>query len=309
MRFADTDRHGHITNSGALSERAHGAPLRPEESADPTQHPVRHRQARAGVSRGDALARPVEIGTRVERVGRSSVTLAQGLFTQERCVATAESIATLMDFWPHAVRRPSHKRPWRLCLDWRHTTGRPTIEHGRLAAVRPPLKVSEMQKLGNRHAANQPPSRRKAINGERSPPERLGGSELTAADPASHRPPRAHSVDERVKPTDQLAETVCCKNKATVIRNRNASTPREPLKRTVRRHQLRQMVPLADTTIYEMEQRGESPRRFYLTHDAWHGCCGMESSIEERRRPSGAPLIRRAPSPDVRKRTRRPVRR
>ena len=40
----------------------------------------------------------------------------------------------------------------------------------------------------------------------------------------------------------------------------------EPItKRTIRRHQLREMVPLADTTIYDMEQRGEFPQRFYLT--------------------------------------------
>ena len=37
------------------------------------------------------------------------------------------------------------------------------------------------------------------------------------------------------------------------------------IKRTIRRHQLREMVPLADSTIYEMEQRGEFPRRFALT--------------------------------------------
>ena len=30
-------------------------------------------------------------------------------------------------------------------------------------------------------------------------------------------------------------------------------------------HQLREMVPLADSTIYEMEQRGEFPRRFSLS--------------------------------------------
>ncbi|MGY3603821.1 MULTISPECIES: helix-turn-helix transcriptional regulator [unclassified Bradyrhizobium] len=35
-----------------------------------------------------------------------------------------------------------------------------------------------------------------------------------------------------------------------------------PLRRTIRRQQLREMVPLADSTIYEMEQRGEFPRRF-----------------------------------------------
>ncbi len=35
--------------------------------------------------------------------------------------------------------------------------------------------------------------------------------------------------------------------------------------RTIRRDQLREMVPLADSTIYEMEQRGEFPRRFALS--------------------------------------------
>lgn len=39
----------------------------------------------------------------------------------------------------------------------------------------------------------------------------------------------------------------------------------EALKRTNRRHQLREMVPFADSTIYEMEQRGEFPRRFALS--------------------------------------------
>ncbi|HEV2334068.1 MAG TPA: AlpA family phage regulatory protein [Stellaceae bacterium] len=35
--------------------------------------------------------------------------------------------------------------------------------------------------------------------------------------------------------------------------------------RAIRRSELRQIVPVADTTNYEMEQRGEFPRRFYLT--------------------------------------------
>ena len=38
-----------------------------------------------------------------------------------------------------------------------------------------------------------------------------------------------------------------------------------PFRRTIRRHELRQIVPLAETTIYEMEHRGEFPRRFNLT--------------------------------------------
>ena len=36
------------------------------------------------------------------------------------------------------------------------------------------------------------------------------------------------------------------------------------IKLTIRRQQLREMVPLADSTIYEMEQHGEFPRRFAL---------------------------------------------
>lgn len=39
----------------------------------------------------------------------------------------------------------------------------------------------------------------------------------------------------------------------------------DALRRTIRRHQLREMIPLADSTIYEMEQRGEFPRRFALS--------------------------------------------
>jgi hypothetical protein len=39
----------------------------------------------------------VEIGTRVERIGRSSITLAQALFQNDCCVATAQSVAVLID--------------------------------------------------------------------------------------------------------------------------------------------------------------------------------------------------------------------
>ena len=39
-----------------------------------------------------------------------------------------------------------------------------------------------------------------------------------------------------------------------------------PTRRTIRRKQLREIVPLADSTIYEMEQRGEFQRRFALVN-------------------------------------------
>ncbi|MGV2164961.1 helix-turn-helix transcriptional regulator [Agrobacterium sp. 16-172Ci] len=77
------------------------------------------------------------------------------------------------------------------------------------------------------------------------------------------------------------------------------------LPRTIRRKQLREMVPLADSTIYEMEQRGEFPRRFALSPRCivWD-LAEVEAWLIARRT---AP-IRRAPHPDVGRRRSRPVR-
>ncbi len=83
----------------------------------------------------------------------------------------------------------------------------------------------------------------------------------------------------------------------------------EPItKRTIRRHQLREMVPLADTTIYDMEQRGEFPQRFYLTSRCvvWD-LAEVEAWLEERRRASRAKAVKRAPIPDVQLRKTRPI--
>jgi prophage regulatory protein len=95
------------------------------------------------------------------------------------------------------------------------------------------------------------------------------------------------------------------------LRRFHGLAPSLPLlfKRTVRRPELRKIVPLANTTIYEMEQRGEFPRRFFLTSRCvvWD-LAEVEAWIAERRRVSDAASIRRAPTPDVRKRKTRPVR-
>lgn len=78
--------------------------------------------------------------------------------------------------------------------------------------------------------------------------------------------------------------------------------------RTIRRHELRQIVPLADTTIYDMEQRGEFPQRFYLTSRCvvWD-LSEVEAWLEERRRASRAKAVKRAPIPDVQLRKTRPI--
>lgn len=80
------------------------------------------------------------------------------------------------------------------------------------------------------------------------------------------------------------------------------------LPRTIRRHELRLIVPLANSTIYEMEKRGDFPRRFYLTPRSmvWD-LSEVEAWLRQRRADSDAGLIRKAPSPDVRLRKTRPV--
>ena len=76
------------------------------------------------------------------------------------------------------------------------------------------------------------------------------------------------------------------------------------IKRTIRRQKLREMVPLADSTIYEMERRGEFPRRFALSPRCvvWD-LCEVEAWLAARRT---AP-IRRAQHPDVSQRRTRPI--
>jgi acyl-CoA thioester hydrolase len=100
LRYADTDLQGHITNSvfAVCCQNA-----RMELICDPKRVPIpRNTQfviARLVLEFRAEMRWPgtVEIGTRVERVGRSSATLAQALFVHEACVATAQSVAALMD--------------------------------------------------------------------------------------------------------------------------------------------------------------------------------------------------------------------
>ncbi|ATU72368.1 helix-turn-helix transcriptional regulator [Komagataeibacter rhaeticus] len=75
-------------------------------------------------------------------------------------------------------------------------------------------------------------------------------------------------------------------------------------RKSIRRRQLREMVPLADSTIYEMEQRGAFPRRFCLSPRCvvWD-LAEVEAWLEERRSKPSMP----ARGPDVRQRRTRPI--
>ena len=88
-----------------------------------------------------------------------------------------------------------------------------------------------------------------------------------------------------------------------------ARTADGPPLRAIRRAQLHKIVPLADTTIYEMERRGEFPRRFALTRRCvvWD-LAEVETWLAERKRQAQDGTQERAPLPDVRDRKTRPVR-
>lgn len=84
-----------------------------------------------------------------------------------------------------------------------------------------------------------------------------------------------------------------------------------PFRRTIRRHELRKIVPLSETTIYELERRGEFPRRFNLTPRSvvWD-LDEVQVWIDDRKknsRSSQANLLP-DPGPDVRLRKYRPMR-
>jgi prophage regulatory protein len=82
-----------------------------------------------------------------------------------------------------------------------------------------------------------------------------------------------------------------------------------PFRRTIRRRELRQIVPLAETTIFEMEQRGEFLQRFRLTPRCvvWD-LEEVEVWIEGREQASRSAEADPPPRPDVRLRRHRPVR-
>jgi prophage regulatory protein len=95
---------------------------------------------------------------------------------------------------------------------------------------------------------------------------------------------------------------------ARAIRELSQATPTDPghLRRTIRRSDLRLIVPLADSTIYELERRGEFPQRFFLTARCvvWD-LVEVETWLRSRRQPGGSEAVKKAPVPDFRKKQRR----
>jgi prophage regulatory protein len=97
------------------------------------------------------------------------------------------------------------------------------------------------------------------------------------------------------------------------MKNVNSQKPnaivQRSIQQTIRKCELRKIVPLADTTIYQMEQRGEFPKRFNLSPRCvvW-SLNEVEDWVESRRQASIISETKRPPFPDVRQRKFRPVR-
>jgi len=79
-------------------------------------------------------------------------------------------------------------------------------------------------------------------------------------------------------------------------------------RRALRRAELRRIVPLSNATIYELEQREDFPRRFYLTSR----CVVWDSDevyawLDARKQLDQQTKIGRAPAPDIHSCRRRPL--
>ena len=100
LRFADVDRQNHVNNV-AFATFCEGGRVR---FLDTVVRPLIGWQdpfalVKITIEYRHEMHYPgsVAIGTRLMRLGRSSVTFGQGLFNDGRCVAVADAVVVLMD--------------------------------------------------------------------------------------------------------------------------------------------------------------------------------------------------------------------
>lgn len=102
IRFQDIDRLGHVNNV-AITIYAESGRVEFLDAVMPAALTAGNGPVWV-IARIDVQFRAqshypgtVDIGTRVLRIGNSSITLGQGLFVGERCIATTESVVVLVD--------------------------------------------------------------------------------------------------------------------------------------------------------------------------------------------------------------------
>ena len=100
IRFADIDTVGHVNNAAYASffetgrlELLHEGGIKklaPNGVFVIVKFNINFRTEVAWPGR-------VDIGTGIERVGRTSISVVQGLYNEDRCAATSDSVIVLMD--------------------------------------------------------------------------------------------------------------------------------------------------------------------------------------------------------------------
>ncbi len=107
IRISDTDHNGHVNNVaiGAYCEAGRGAILHAAGVGKAGGGRYGMALARVAIDYHGEIFWPgrVRIGTRIARMGRSSVAVAQGLFKDGALFATAEGVMVILD---PATRRP-----------------------------------------------------------------------------------------------------------------------------------------------------------------------------------------------------------
>ena len=101
LRYGDTDRQGHVNNAvfSTLLETGRVELLHPGGGASMNDEGASWVIVRIELDLVGEITWPgsIDIGTRVEKVGRSSVTMQQGLFQAGRPVARATTVIVQMD--------------------------------------------------------------------------------------------------------------------------------------------------------------------------------------------------------------------
>lgn len=118
LRYNDTDRQGHVNNVAFATMSEQGRAdflLGAQAQALPDGATFVLARLTIDYLREVFWPGSVSVGTATLRVGRSSMTLAQGMFDGEACVATAVNVIVLVDAtgrpipWPAAVREAVHR--------------------------------------------------------------------------------------------------------------------------------------------------------------------------------------------------------
>ena len=176
------------------------------------------------------------------------------------------------DPWRQTPGRPAESPQGRVApRRWRPTRGRRLAEVGRAAGATcgpmPEARAASRPRTGVRMKRGSQfgnTARAAGVAKRKGMDPRLDGE--IDDDRAAGRD-GAELLREAVRETEPLGAF-----DARAIRELYKAAPADPkgLRRTIRRSELRQIVPLADSTIYELERRGEFPAAV-LPHRALRG--------------------------------------